>query len=152
LFGIPIVQKGVAVTFKFEDLEVWQLSIEYVDLIYDLADELPSEEKYNLRTQITRAATSVSLNIAEGSTGQTDAEQSRFIGHSVRSLLETVACLHLIHRREHLSDSALLREAYNRAELLVKKLQAFRRAIAPNKPWVREEELTYEAGTPFEDH
>ena len=78
--------------------------------------------------------------------------QRRFIGHCIRSLLETVACLHLIRRREYLSDHAALQEAYQQAELLLKKLQAFRRAIAPEQPWVREGELTYEAGTPFEDH
>jgi hypothetical protein len=70
--------------FKFEKLEVWQLALDYSDLIYDIADQLPHSEAYNLRSQITRAATSVALNIAEGSTGQTDAEQARFyrLGHS----------------------------------------------------------------------
>lgn len=41
----------------------------------------------------------MALNIAEGSTGQTDAEQGRFLGLAVRSLLETVACQHIISRR-----------------------------------------------------
>lgn len=65
--------------FKFEKLEVWQLSLKYIDLIYEIAVLLPSSEKYNLKSQIVRAATSVALNIAEGSTGQTDTEQARFI-------------------------------------------------------------------------
>jgi four helix bundle protein len=60
--------------YKFEQLEVWQLSLEYIDLIYQLSEKLPRSEEYNLKSQIIRAATSISLNIAEGSTGQTDAE------------------------------------------------------------------------------
>ena len=65
--------------FKFENLEVWQLALDYADLVYELADKLPDSEKFNLRSQITRAATSIALNIAEGSTGQTDPEQTVFL-------------------------------------------------------------------------
>lgn len=61
-------------SFKFERLEVWQMALSYIDLIYEMADRLPDNEKFNLNSQITRAATSVALNIAEGSTGQTDPE------------------------------------------------------------------------------
>ena len=129
--------------FKFEKLEVWQLALDYVDLIYEIADQLPGSEKYNLKSQITRAATSVALNIAEGSTGQTDAEQVRFLGMAIRSLLETVACQHIISRRKFLQDAEPLRQAYSRAETLVAKLHAMRKAIAPERPWLREEPATY---------
>lgn len=54
--------------FKFERLEVWQLSLEYLDLCYAMAEQLPRQEEYSLKSQITRAATSIALNIAEGST------------------------------------------------------------------------------------
>ena len=87
--------------YKFERLEVWQMAMEYIDLIYKLADALPRNEEYNLRSQIIRAATSVALNIVEGSTGQSDAEQNRFLGMALRSVIETVACLHLIRRRNY---------------------------------------------------
>ena len=65
--------------FKFEQLEVWQLALEYLDLVYQIAGQLPRSEEYNLKSQIVRAATSITLNIAEGSTSQTDAEQGRFL-------------------------------------------------------------------------
>src|SRR3954471_25082617 len=94
--------------FKFEKLEVWQLSLDYIDLIYKIADRLPKSEEYNLKSQISRAATSVALNIAEGSTSQTDAEQARFLGLAIRSLIETVACLHIIRRRALVQDQTLL--------------------------------------------
>jgi len=69
--------------YKFEKFEVWQLALDYIDLIYDLVKELPRSEEFNLKSQITRAATSVALNIAEGSTGQTDPEQARFLGMAI---------------------------------------------------------------------
>ena len=46
-------------TYKFEQLDVWKLSLEYIDLIYKLAEHLPRSEEYNLKSQITRAATSI---------------------------------------------------------------------------------------------
>src|SRR4051812_17860446 len=93
---------------KFEKLEVWQLAIEYTDLCYSLAERLPKHEEYNLASQLRRAAVSIALNIAEGSTGQSDAEQARFLGMALRPLIETVACQHLINRRKYLVDMSLL--------------------------------------------
>jgi len=118
--------------FKFEKLEVWQLALEYVDLIYTIAAQLPRSEEYNLKSQITRAATSVALNIAEGSTSQSDPEFSRFVGMSIRSLIETVACLHLIRQRNY-AETNLVREAYAFAEKLFAKLQALRRSLQHSK-------------------
>jgi four helix bundle protein len=127
--------------YKFERLEVWQLALDYTDLIYEIAEKLPASELYNLRSQITRAATSVALNIAEGSTGQSDTEQARFFNIALRSLIETVACQHLINRRRYLSDPQPLRQAYVASEALFAKLQAFRAAIQPRT--LRDDAETY---------
>ncbi len=133
-------------TFKFEKLEVWQLSLDYLDTVYVIAEQLPQEERYNLKSQMIRAATSVSLNIAEGSTGQTDAQQARYLGQAIGSLLETIACAHIIHRRGYVGDKETLRRAYRQAETLVRKLQRMRASIAPDQPWVRESALAYGDG------
>jgi four helix bundle protein len=137
--------------FKFEKLEVWQLALSYVNLIYDITKQLPREEEYNLKSQMIRAATSVALNIAEGSTSQTDVEQARFLGMAIRSLIETVACQHLISQRNYLEDRALLRQAYRDAETLVAKLHTLRRTIAPELKWIREEQSTYGDESPLDD-
>ena len=128
--------------FKFEKLEVYQLALDYVDEIYELANQLPQSENFNLKSQITRAATSVALNIAEGSTGQSDPEQARFLGMAIRSVLETVACLHIIQRRGFISEAQVLEQATENARLLAAKLHAFRNAIkTPQK--VQEPEAQY---------
>ena len=129
--------------FKFEQLDVWKDSLSYIDSIYQVAELLPRSEDFNLKSQIIRAATSVTLNIAEGSTGQTDAEQSRFLGFAIRSLIETVACQHIIARRNLCSDIVLLRKAYTEAEHLTMMLQAFRKKIAPEQHWLREQTSDY---------
>jgi four helix bundle protein len=50
--------------YKFEQLEVWKLALEYVDLVYGIAEKLPSFEEYNLKSQIVRAGTGIALNTA----------------------------------------------------------------------------------------
>jgi four helix bundle protein len=132
-------------TYKFEQLEVWQLALDYIDLIYKVAENLPRSEEYNLKSQITRAATSIALNIAEGSQGQSDAEQVRFLGMSLRSLIETVACQEIIRRRGYFQDKTILNQAYQDSQTLARKLQSFRRSISPYR--VKEDEPLYEEHT-----
>jgi four helix bundle protein len=116
--------------YKFERLEVYQRALDYIDQIYTAADKLPPSEAYNLGSQIKRAATSIALNIAEGSTGQSDPEQGRFLGLALRSLLETVACQHIIQRRGYLKKhEALLKELEECGRTLARKLQAMRRSL-----------------------
>lgn len=128
--------------YKFEQLDVWKLALDYIDLIYEVAQNLPRTEEYNLKSQITRAATSVALNIAEGSQGQSDAEQARFLGMSIRSLIETVACQEIIHRRGYFQDETILNKAYENSQTLARKLQSFRKSISSYQ--VKEESHFYE--------
>ena len=111
-------------SFKFEQLDVWKLSLEYSDSMYALAEMLPESERFNLKSQIVRAATSVSLNIAEGSTGQSDPEQSRFLGMALRSLIETVACQRLLSRRKFVNDRNLMEKVDLQAQELAKRLHS----------------------------
>jgi len=129
--------------FKFEELGVWRDALAYLDLVYEIADLLPRSEELNLRSQLVRAATSVALNIAEGSTELTDSEQSRFLGMSIRSLIETVACEHIVRRRGYLSDPVLLERAYEQANQLARRLQRMRRTLDRDQRWVREESVDY---------
>jgi len=50
----------------FEDLEVWRTARELRSKIYALTRGLPEREKYNLISQMRRAALSLTNNIAEG--------------------------------------------------------------------------------------
>jgi four helix bundle protein len=127
----PTVERGkrrATMAFKFENLEVWKLSLEYCDEIYRIADLLPSKEEYNLKTQMRRSATSICLNIAEGSTSQSDPEFSRFLGISIRSCIEVVACLHLARRKGYI-DQRVFTEAYEAGSKMFAKLQALRKSL-----------------------
>ncbi len=55
-------------SFKFEKLIVWQKAVDLSELVFSISVNFPTAEQYVLTSQIRRAADSVSLNIAEGST------------------------------------------------------------------------------------
>lgn len=114
--------------FKFEKLEVWQKAGELSFHIHELTRGFPKEELYILTAQIKRAADSVALNIAEGSTGQTTAEFKQFIGYAIRSAIEVVACLSLGRRRQLITTSSF-QTLYAEAERIVMMLQALRKSL-----------------------
>jgi four helix bundle protein len=137
-------------SYKFENLEVWTLALDYTDHVYQIAEQLPDHERFNLAEQMKRAANSVALNIAEGSTGLSDPEQARFLRIATRSLVETVSILHLIHRREYLDDVDQLRDTYKFSEKVFAKLQAFRSTLEnEDSSAVQDVSVSYDEGTPF---
>ena len=127
-------------SYKFQNLTVYQLSLNYLSAVYQVSNRLPRSESYNLTSQLQRAATSIVLNIAEGSTGQSDAEQHRFLGLSLRSYIETVACWDLIAKLGYLPDQELYAIRNQGHELFI-KLQAFRKSLTGRA--IREEPDSY---------
>lgn len=91
--------------FKFENLNVWNKALELSDIVYELTKMFPKEEMYGLTSQIRRAANSVSLNIAEGSTGQSTPEFKRFLSIALRSNIEVVGCIFLAKRRDYIQET-----------------------------------------------
>ncbi len=81
-------------SFKFEKLRIWQLSMEFGESIYKLSLNFPKDESFNLTSQIRRASDSIALNISEGSIFQSKLEFRKFLGYSIRSLAEVVTCLY----------------------------------------------------------
>ena len=83
---------------NFRELKVWSRAMEYVTRIYELTKTYPQDELYELTSQTRRAATSVALNIAEGSGGSSNAEFIRFIEMARRSVYEVITALEIAQR------------------------------------------------------
>ncbi|MCX2679692.1 four helix bundle protein [Galbibacter sp. EGI 63066] len=114
--------------FKFEKIIIWQKAMDYGETINDIAELFPQKEMYNLSSQIRRAADSIALNIAEGSTGQTNPEFKKFMGYAIRSLAEVITCLHKAKRRKYIPTEKfymLYDEAFNSMNMMI----AFRKNI-----------------------
>jgi four helix bundle protein len=114
--------------FKFEKLRIWHSAMDFGELIFEASGKFPIDEKYNLISKIRRAADSIALNIAEGSTGQSNKEFRKFIGYSLRSLAEVATCFHKAKRRKYLNESDFS-SFYTQAYTLMNSMGAFRATL-----------------------
>ena len=89
--------------FRFRNWPVYQAAKSFRKKIRELAKKLPGSERYLLRDQVSRAADSICLNIAEGANKLSDIDFSRYLNNSETSLEEVVCCLDLILEDGHIS-------------------------------------------------
>jgi len=115
-------------SFKFEKLIVWQKAVDLASAVHELTKTFPKEELFILTAQIKRAADSVSLNIAEGSTGQSNPEFNKFLGYALRSNIEVVGCLFLAQKR-NLIQSDNFSKLYHQCEEILAMLNALRKTL-----------------------
>jgi four helix bundle protein len=77
---------------------IYQRAVTYAVEIYKLSKRFPKDELYGLTSQIRRAVTSISLNIAEGSGNSSEKEFKRFLEIALRSVYEVITCLEIAVR------------------------------------------------------
>ncbi|HAH38445.1 MAG TPA: four helix bundle protein [Algoriphagus sp.] len=82
-------------TYQFEKLQVYQLSRVFRVEIKKLTLGFPSDEKFELTSQIRRSSSSIATNLAEGSGRSSYNDQAHFTNISFSSALETID--HLIY-------------------------------------------------------
>ena len=92
----------------FKKLLIWQLGMEIVDKVYDLVPILPQEEKYGLRSQMTRSAVSIPSNIAEGSAKRSEKEYIKYIEISQGSAFELETHTLSVQRRNWVDEKLIL--------------------------------------------
>lgn len=78
---------------NFEKLQIWQIAMEIVKEVYILTKAFPKDEMYGITLQLKRAAVSVSLNIAEGSSRGFNKVFVQFLYQARGSLIEVKAVL-----------------------------------------------------------
>lgn len=64
---------------NYRELTIWKSGIEIVKETYQLSKLLPESEKFNIISQMNRAAVSISANIGGGSGRNSDRDYVRFI-------------------------------------------------------------------------
>ena len=57
---------------NYNNLQIWQQAMDLVEDIYKLTASFPTEEKFGIVSQMTRAAVSIPSNIAEGAGRNSD--------------------------------------------------------------------------------
>jgi four helix bundle protein len=86
-----------------QTLDIYAVSKSFVRECYKSTKELPTEERFNLCSQIRRAALSVHLNIAEGCSRKSEVERKRYFEIARGSLIEVDAALDICEALSYLT-------------------------------------------------
>jgi four helix bundle protein len=92
---------------RLEDLEVYHISLEISDTIWNLVIRWDNFSRKNIGGQLLRAIDSVGANISEGYGRGSKLDNARFVKMARGSLFETKHWLTIAHRRKLLSDTEL---------------------------------------------
>ena len=97
-------------------LNVYQFSQELALECYRVTKQFPQDERFAMVQQIRRAAISVHLNIAEGSSRKSPAERNRYFEISRGSVIEIDSAIGIAFKLEYIS----LEEIRNLGESIIK--------------------------------
>ena len=100
----------------------------FADLVYELARNLPAEERFGLTHLMRRAAASLSSNIAEGSSPSSRSDYVRFLEIATGSLFEVVSQATIGQHRGFLSREDYQR-LYTAAEKQSRMLSGLRKSL-----------------------
>jgi len=107
--------------FKFEQLDVWKLSLGVYRRVSAATRELRRRDQSFLVDQIKRAALSISSNIAEGTGRSHPGESKHFFNIAKGSTYEVVSIAHIL-REEDLIPAADFSEIYKECDQIAKML------------------------------
>ena len=99
------MQPGDNAFRTFEDLEVYQVAREFRKAMYGVSRRLPAFEKFELASQVRRAAVSLTNNIAEGHGRYHYLEQIKFTLQARGSLQELIDDLNVCSDENYLPPS-----------------------------------------------
>ena len=104
----------------YKKLEVWKKSHElYMSVKKRIIVKLPDEERFELSSQLSRAALSIPLNIVEGCGRYTDKDFTHFLDNSLGSPNEADYCCYAAFELNYISE-----EEYNIINKQVNEVRA----------------------------
>ena len=107
-------------SFMFENLEVYQKSVDLAEEIINLTDEFPKGYCF-LTDQLNRASLSIATNIAEGNGRFTKKDRRNFFIIARGSVQECIPLLEISKRKQLISD-VILSDLFNQLEVISKMI------------------------------
>jgi four helix bundle protein len=108
--------------FNFENLRVYQDALNFSKQVYKITKKFPKDELFALTPQLRRAASSIPLNIAEGS-GLTKTEFKNFLRRARGSIFECVTILYLALDNGYIVENEQ-KKMYGDCQKLAKSISA----------------------------
>ena len=112
---------------NFEKLNVYQKALDFSYIVYQITENWPKSELFGITSQLRRAALSIALNIAEGSSRSTK-DFSHFLTIARGSCYECIPILTIATRVKYLRATDY-QKLYTDVETLSKMINALRRSL-----------------------
>ena len=116
------------VKFRFENLEIWQRSVDIARKLFKIADSLETKKLYRFADQLRGAGLSMSNNIAEGSGSTSKKEFVQFLNIARRSTFENANMI-IIFSKEKLISEDVKDEIIQDLDGLYRMITAFSRSL-----------------------
>jgi four helix bundle protein len=114
--------------FRFESLQIWHQARAFSDRVYQFTAAFPDSERDSLSSQMTRAANSISLTIAEGAGRETDHDFNDLLGVAMSAAYAVAGASFLALDRGYI-DKEAHQALYLEAERLAMSINSFRKTL-----------------------
>ena len=94
------------ILFNFEDLEVWQKSVDFAKRVIDLSERIKTDHKHlRLIEQLEASSAAVALNIAEGKGRYTKKDFVQFLYVARGFLYKTITLITIFHKNRWVNEA-----------------------------------------------
>ena len=90
--------------FDFERLKVYQLALEFCDLVFEICKKFGNQYKSSIADQLQRASLSITTNLAEGCGKKSRREKIKYFSYALDSAKECIPCLSVAYSQKQMSD------------------------------------------------
>ena len=115
----------------FRDLLVWQKSMNFVTVVYQISKTFPNEELFGLTSKIRRCSISIPSNISEGFGRDSVKDYLRFLNIAISSLFELQTQLEIAFNLQYILKEKF-DELYELSREIERMLSSFIRSIKSN--------------------
>lgn len=114
--------------FRFLDWNVYKKAKGLLNIILLIVSRLPKEYRFEIGSQIIRAAFSIVLNIAEGSGKGSDKEMNRYFEIALGSASETLAGVDVLKDNKFIDDNEF-KSVYDKIDSIAKQIGGFKKKL-----------------------
>lgn len=114
--------------FAFENLEVYQMALNWVEQVEDLCKALSGNISKTFIDQLSRASLSIPLNIAEGNGRWHKADKRQFFWVARGSVFECVPIIQALNRKKLVADLRY-QEFYDQLQSMAKMLSGLIKSV-----------------------
>ncbi|MBE0433709.1 four helix bundle protein [candidate division WOR-3 bacterium] len=119
---------GLIPKFRFQDLDIWKLSVEIANILFDIAEDLDERRFFRFAEQLRGAGISMSNNIAEGSGSSSQRDFVHFLNMARRSTFEN-ANMVIIYALRGLIAADVRDAVLGKLDMLCRKITSFQRTL-----------------------